>query len=357
LGRPQCHDDDEANSPFQIWPNVKRLFGIFRARLAITTVVVVVLFAASLAVDAQPPVRIAKIGLLTPSTPAIAEHLVEAFRRGLRELGHVDGKTFVLEVRHGEGKPERFPELARELVGLKPDVIVTSTDAAIAAVRRETRTIPIVMSFSNDPVETGFVASLARPGGNVTGLSGVSAELSGKRVELLREVVPGLSRVAFLWNPDIRGNLVDYRQTAAAARSLRLELQSIEISRAEDFDRAFSSITSERAQALILPGGNPLAISHRDQVARFARRHRLPSMFLVKEYVEAGGLMSYGPSIPDMYRRSATYVDKILKGVKAGDLPVEQPTKFELVVNLRTAKAIGLTIPVSLSRRADLVIE
>ena len=358
MGRPQCHDDDdEANRPFQIWANVKRLFGVFRARLAITTVVVGVLSAASLAVDAQQASRIAKIGLLLPATPAEGAPFVEAFRRGLRELGYVEGKTFVLGVRYGEGRAERFAELAREFVGLKPDVIVVSTDAAIAAVRRETRAIPIVMSFSNDPVETGLVASLARPGGNVTGLSGVSGELSGKRVELLREVVPGLSRVAFLWNPDVRGNLVDYRETAATARSLRLELQSVEISRAEDLERALSSVTSARAQALIIPGGNPVALSHRGQITSFAQRHRLPSMYAIKEYVEAGGLLSYGPSISDMYRRSATHVDRILKGAKPGELPVEQPTKFELVVNLRTAKAIGLTLPASLLTRADLVIK
>ena len=323
----------------------------------IALVLALILTLASLAAEGQQAPKIAKIGLLTPSTPAIAAPLVEALRQGLRELGHVDGKTFVLAVRHGEGKLERFPDLARELVALKPDVIVVSTDAAIAAVRRETRTIPIVMAFSSDPVGTGFVASLARPGGNVTGLSGVSAELSGKRVELLREVVPGLSRVAFLWNPDVRGNLVDYRETEAAARTLRLELHSIEFSRAEDLDGAFSAVASERAQALILPGGNPVGITNRSRIVSFAQRNRLPTMFAVKEYVDAGGLMSYGPRIPDMYRRSATYVDKILKGAKAGELPVEQPTKLQLVISLKTAKAIGLTIPEAFLLRADEVIE
>jgi len=242
-------------------------------------------------------------------------------------------------------------------LGLKVDVIVTATDVAIAAVKRETRTIPIVMRNSTDPVGTGFVASLARPGGNVTGLSNISSELSGKRLELLREVVPGLSRVALLWNPDVRGAVLDYKETEGAARSLRLELQSVEVPRAEDLDRAFSAVTNQRAQALVLPAANPVGFANRGQIASFAQRNRLPSIYAEKEYVDAGGLMSYGPSNPDMSRRTAMYVDKILKGAKPADLPVEQPTKFELVINLKTAKALGLTLPPSLVRRADEVIE
>ena len=275
----------------------------------------------------------------------------------MRELGHVEGKTFVLELRYGGAQSERFPELARELVGLKVDVIVVSTDAAIAAVKRETRTIPIVMRNSTDPVGTGFVASLARPGGNVTGLSNVSPELSGKRLELLREVIPGLARVAFLWNPDVRGNLLDYKETEAAARSLRLELQSVEVSRTEDLDRALSAVTSQRAQALILPGGDAVTFSKRAEIASFAQRNRLPSMYAGSQFVDAGGLMSYGPNTNDMSRRAATYVDKILKGAKPADLPVEQPTKFELVINLKTAKALGLTMPQSLLQRVDQLIQ
>jgi len=223
--------------------------------------------------------------------------------------------------------------------------------------QKETRTIPIVMAFSTDPVGTGFVASLARPGGNVTGLSNVSAELSGKRLELLREVVPGLSRVALLWNPDVRGHLLDYKETEAAARLLRLELQSVEVSRVEDLDQAISAVTSRRAQALVVLPANPLFVSNRRQIATFAQKNRLPSMSGAKEYVDAGGLMSYGPSTPAMHRRAAVYVDKILRGAKPADLPVEQPTKFELVINLKTAKAMGLTIPQSLLVRADDVIQ
>ncbi len=315
------------------------------------------LLAAPLAAEAQQVPKIARIGYLLPATPAAAAHLPEVFRQGLRELGYVDGKTFVLEVRYGEGRAERISELARELVGLKVDVIVTGTDVAIAAVKRETLTIPIVMAASSDPVGTGFVASLARPGGNVTGLSNISPELSGKRLELLREVVPGLSRVAFLWNPDVRGALFDYKETEAAARSLRLQLQSVEVSRAEDFGRAFSAITKQRAQALITPAGDPVGFANRRQIASFAQKNQLPSMYGLREYVDAGGLMSYGSNSAERWRRAATYVDKILKGAKPADLPVEQPTKFELVINLKTAKLIGLKIPQSVLVRADQVIE
>jgi putative ABC transport system substrate-binding protein len=236
------------------------------------------LFALGFSAQAQQPKKIAKIGYLAPSTPAAAAHLVEAFRQGLRELGYVEGKNLVLELRHGEARAERLPELARELVGLKLDVIVTATDVAIAAVKRETQTIPIVMGNSTDPVGTGFVASLAHPGGNVTGNSTISPELSGKRLELLREVVPRLSRVAFLWNPDLRGALLDYNQTEGAAGSLGLQLQSAEVGRAEEFDRVFSAVTKARAQALIVPGANPLAFANRDRIANFAQRNRLPSI-------------------------------------------------------------------------------
>jgi putative tryptophan/tyrosine transport system substrate-binding protein len=308
-------------------------------------------------VEAQQAPKVAKIGYLLPSTPVAAAHLVEAFRQGLRELGYVEGKNLVLEIRYGEARFERLPELARELVGLKLDVIATATDPAIAAVKRETQTIPIVMTNSTDPVGTGFVASLARPGGNVTGLSSISPELSGKRLELLREVVPGLSRVAFLWNPDVRGNVLDYNETEGAARSLRLQLQSVEVSRAEDLDRAYSAVTKGRAQALIMPAANPVGFANRGQIASFAQRNRLPSIYAQKEYVDAGGLMSYGPSTPDMNRRAATYVDKILKGTKPANLPVERPKKFELVINLKAAKQIGVTIPQSVLYRADKVIK
>jgi putative ABC transport system substrate-binding protein len=242
-------------------------------------------------------------------------------------------------------------------VSLKVDVIVTATDIAIAAVKQQTSTIPIVMANSTDPVGTGFVASLARPGGNVTGHSTISPELSGKRLEVLREVVPGLSRVAFLWNPDVRGAVLDYNETEGAARSLRLQVQSVEVVRAEDLDRAFSAVTKNRAQALIVPTPNPVGFANRGQIASFAQKNRLPSMYGQNEYVDTGGLMSYGPNNADLWRRAATYVDKILKGAKPADLPVERPTKFELVINLKTAKQIGLTIPPEVLARASRLIK
>jgi ABC-type uncharacterized transport system substrate-binding protein len=325
--------------------------------IGITAVLAVSLLLAPLAAVAQQAPKVTKIGLLTPSSPAGSGHLVEAFRQGLRELGYVEGKTFVVEARYGNGRSERLPELARGLIGLKPDVIVTSTDVATAAVKRATRTIPIVMALSTDPVATGFVASLARPGGNITGLSNISAALSGKRLELLRETVPGLSRVAVLWNPDVRGALLDYKEAEEVARSLRLEISSLEVSTAEDLDRAFSAMTSQRVQAFLVTPATVVMFGRRAEITRFAQSSRLPAMYSAREYVDDGGLMSYGPSVPGMFRRAAVYVDKILKGVKPADLPVEQPTTFELVINLKTAKGLGLAIPPSLLLRADHVIE
>ena len=261
-----------------------------------------------------------------------------------------------MERRFGEAKPERISELAAELVRLKVDVIVVGTDQGVAAVRKQTQTIPIVMTNTTDPVGTGFVASLARPGGNVTGFSLMSPELGAKRLELLKEAVPGLSRVAIMWNPDVRGAVLEYRETEGGARSLRLLLQSVEVSSADDFDRAFSAVTTGRAEALTV-ASSPLAFTSRGQIASLAQKNRLPSMYGLREFADAGGLMAYGPSSVEGWRRAATYVDKILKGAKPGELPVEQPTKFELVINLKTAKALGLTIPQPLLRRADHVIQ
>jgi len=308
-------------------------------------------------IDAQQPTHIPRVGLLSSATAAGHAVLLEAFRQGMRELGHVEGKTFVLELRYGEGKSERLPGLARELAGRKVDVIVASTDEPITAARRETRTIPIVMVNSIDPVGTGLVASLARPGGNVTGLANVSADLSGKRLELLREVVPGLSRVALLWNPDARCTVLDYKESEAAASLLHLKLQSVEVVSATDLDEALSTVTREHAQAMMVLPGNPVAFSKRAEITGFAQRNHLPSMYGLREYVEAGGLLSYGPNTPDIYRRAAGYVDKILKGAKPGDLPIQEPTKFELIISVRNAKAIGIDLPASLLLDADEVIE
>ncbi len=309
---------------------------------------------ASLA-DAQPTTKVPRIGVLHPGTPASAPQFVEAFNQGLRERGYVEGQNIVVERRFGEAKPKRMAEVAAELVRLKVDVIVTSTDVAVAAVKRQTQSIPIAMASSTDPVGTGFVASLPHPGGNVTGLTSISPELNAKRLELLKEAVPGLVRAAIMWNPDDRGGVLDYKETESSARALRLQLQSVEVSRADDFERVFSALTTARAEALIvIPSA--LAFANRGQIANMALKHRLPSMYAARDHVEAGGLMAYGPSIAELWRRAATYVDKILKGAKPGELPVEQPTKFELVINMKTANALGLTIPVSLLRRADQVI-
>jgi putative ABC transport system substrate-binding protein len=268
----------------------------------------------------------------------------------------VEGQSIVVERRFGDGKPERLAELATELVRLKADVIVTSTDEAIVAVKRQTQTIPIVMTASTDPVGTGFVSSLAHPGGNVTGFTSISPELSAKRLELLKEVVPGLSRVAIMWNPDIRGALLDYKATEEAARSLHLQLQSVEVSRADDIDRAFPTLTTGRAEALIVVPST-LTLDNRTRIASLAQKNRLPSIYGGRPFAEAGGLMAYGSSLLDRWRRAATYVDKIIKGTKPGDLPVEQPSKFELVINIKTAKALGLMLPPSLLGRADEVIQ
>jgi putative ABC transport system substrate-binding protein len=326
------------------------------ARLVVA-LLALALLAAPPAGEAQQTGNIPRIGVLFASTPAVTPQNIQAFRQGLSGLGHVEGRTHVIELRYAEARAERLRELARELVSLRVDVIVASTDGAVATVKQETQTIPIVMVNSIDPVGTGFVTSLARPSGNVTGLSNFSAELSGKRLALLSEAVPGLSRVACIWNPDVRGAVLDYKETEGSARSLRLQLQSVEVPRAEDLERAFSAVTKQRAQAIVVLAPNPVLFANRDQLVSLAQRNRLPSMYAQSEFVKAGGLVSYGPSIPDLWRRAAAYVDKILKGAKPGDLPVEQPTKFELVINLKTAKALGLTIPQSVLLRADEVIQ
>jgi putative ABC transport system substrate-binding protein len=312
--------------------------------------------ATPLAVEAQQPVRLPRIGVLFASTPAATSHLLDGLRQGLREHGYVEGQHIILERRYGQAGTERMSDVAAELVRLKVDVLVAATDPATTALRQQTQTIPIVMANSTDPVGTGFVASLARPGGNVTGLSALSPELSGKRLGLLREVIPGLARVAIIWNPDVRGALFDYKETEAAARSMRLQLQSVEVSRSEDLERAFLIVTNQRAQALIVQTPNPVLFANRSQIASFAQRTRLPSMYGQKEFADAGGLITYGPNTADMWRRAATYVDKILKGLKPEDLPVQQPTQFELVINLKTAKALGLTVPQSVLVRADEII-
>ena len=305
---------------------------------------------------AQPATKIPRIGVLHPGTPASAPQSVEAFRQGLREHGYEEGKNIVVERRYTESRPERVAEIAAEFVRLKVDVIVTSLDVATAAVKQQTQMIPIVMAISIDPVATGFVSSLAHPGGNVTGLSTMSPELAAKRLELLREAVPGLSRVAIMWNTNVPGNLLEYKQAGDAARSMRLQLQSAEVSSVDDFERAFSALKTGGAQALIVAGSG-LTSTNARQIASLAMKHRLPSMVSSRDRVDAGGLIAYGPNLAEMWRRATTYVDKILKGAKPGDLPIEQPSKFELIINLKTARALGLTLPQSLLLRADEIIQ
>ena len=306
--------------------------------------------------EAQQPTKILRIGFLAAATPATAAHLLEAFKQGLHEHGYVEGKNTVLELRFGEGKAEQFPILAAELVRLKVDVIVALTNPVIDAVRQATQTIPIIMPAASDPVGAGFVASLARPGGNITGLTGYSPELNGKRLEILKEAFPKLSRVALLLSPNFPGSTLDLKETESAARALGLRMQPLEVRDDSDIDRSFKAMIKERADALTMFPGHPVLFVNRKKIVELAANHRLPTMYSLIEFVEAGGLMFYGPDLLVGYRRAADYVDKILKGAKPAELPVEQPTKFDLVINLKTANQIGLTIPPNVLARADRVI-
>jgi putative tryptophan/tyrosine transport system substrate-binding protein len=327
-------------------------------RLAITrlTALVALLLAAPLASEAQQagPRR---IGFLDTSSPSSARvQLWETLRQRLRELGYLEGKNTVFESRFGEGKPEQLPRLAAELVGLKVDVIVTSGTPATQAAKQATRTIPIVMTNNADPVGTGLVASLARPGGNVTGLTAQDADLGGKRLELFRQVVPRVSRLALLIDETNPGTVLIAKGTQAAARSVGVQLQSLGVQGPGELDHAFAAMKEARADALIVESSSML-FTWRTRLADLALKNRLPTMFAQREYAEAGGLMAYAADFSDLFRRAATFVDKILKGSKPADLPVEQPTKWEFVINLKTAKALRLTIPPSLLVRADRIIE
>jgi putative ABC transport system substrate-binding protein len=318
-----------------------------------------VLLAAPLATEAQQAGKVPRIGFLALNRAAYP-HVHEVFRQGLHDLGYVEGRNVVIEYRDAGGKVERLPALAAELVALKVDVIVTGggTPAALAA-KQATKTTPIVFTGTADPVGSGLVTSLARPGGNVTGFSNIAPELVGKRLELLTQAVPGVSRVAVLWQPGAVGERTEkdlLKGAEGAARALGVRLQVVEARGPADIDRAFSDMTRARAGALTSLGG-PMFFNERRRLVDLAAKNRLPAVFPFREFADAGGLMSYGPNLADLLRRAAIYVDKILKGAKPADLPVEQPTKFELVINLKTAKALGLTIPPSLLGRADEVIE
>ncbi len=301
--------------------------------------------------------KLAVIGYLSPVVPQNnSDFRFEALRQGLRELGYIDGENMRFEVRWGEGKLERMPALAAELVRLKPDIIVAASSPAVLAARQATRTIPIVMPVSSDPVAEGLVASLAHPGGNITGLSMMAPELGAKRMQLLRQVLPQRSRaVAVMWNPAYKGMGARFQEAKLAGPNVGVDVRSIEVSDSREMEAAFDAVSRDPPDGLLLLA-DPLTVSMRARIVEFAREKRLPAIYETREFVEAGGLISYGPNLLGMYRRTAYYVDRILKGAKPGDLPIEQPVKIELLVNLNTARALGITIPQSILLNADQVI-
>jgi len=308
--------------------------------------------------EAQQPKKVARIGYLSTQEPARESTRAEAIRAALRELGYIEGENIVIEYRYAEGKVDRHPELAAELVRLKVDIIVAAGgDTMVRAAKNATKTIPIVMlGLGSDPVEAGHVESLARPGGNVTGITNLTRELGGKRLELLKEAVTKVARVAVLYNPATRSNVIELKEVLpVAARALGLSVQPWEVRNADGFDRVFAALNKERPDGLYVSQG-PLMNANEKRIVGFALKNRLPSVHGNRAAVDVGGLMSYGADLADSYRRVAYYVDRILKGVKPAELPVEQPTKFEFVINLKTAKQIGLTIPPNVLARADRVI-
>ena len=326
---------------------MKRFVGLFAILVTLAPCGVVAL--------AQQAAKIPRIGYLAATSLSTNPARIEAFRQGLRELGYVEGKNIVIEWRFAEGKADRLAGFAAELVRLKVDVIVSGGSTATRAAKEATSTIPIVMAQDNDPVGNGFVTSLARPGGNVTGLAALRSELSGKRLELLKEIVPKLSRVAVLGSSTNPGNAQSLKEVELAAGAIGVQLQYVDVRGPKDIETAFKEAGKGRADAVLVLAG-PVFNSPRSQVVDLAAKSRLPAIYDRRDFGEAGGLLSYGTSVADLDHRAATYVDKILKGAKPGDLPVEQPTKFELVINLKAAKQIGLTIPPNVLARADRVI-
>jgi putative ABC transport system substrate-binding protein len=321
---------------------------------------VTVLLATAHPAQAQQPKKVPRIGYLSALDPASESFRSEPIRSALRELGYIDGQNIAIEYRHTEGKQDREPELVAELVRLKVDIIVVAGGGpSIQAAKNATKTIPIVMTGAGaDPVEAGLVESLARPGGNVTGITNLSRELGGKRLELLKEAVPKLARVAVLYDPAIPGTTREViEDLPVAVRALGLTVRSLEVRTSDDFEKVFAVLNKQRPDGLYVPGGGQLMNANRKRIADLALKSRLPSVYGTREYVEADGLMSYGADQADSYRRVAYYVDRILKGAKPADLPVEQPTKFELVINLKTAKQIGLTIPPEVLARATRLIK
>jgi len=325
-------------------------------RSVLTIVLALSVIAAPLAAEAQQTGKVHRIGFLGNTTAALEANLVGPFREGLRELGYVEGRNVLIEYRWVEGRYERLPALIGELIAQKVDVIVTAGTPATLAVKKATTSVPLVMVAVGDPVGTGIVPSLSRPGGNITGLTSISPELDGKRLELLREVIPNVSHVAVLWNAASPLQVVAEKQTQAAARVLRLKVLSLGVRTEDEIEHALAAIVKERPGALLVLADR-LFLQHRARIMDFAAQHRLPGVHAYRELVEVGGLMSFGPSYAGMHRRAAYFVDRILKGAKPADLPVERPAKFELVINLKAAKALGLTIPPSVLVRADEVIQ
>jgi len=326
-------------------------------RTALAACMALGILASPLAGGAQPAGRVYRIGYLSSQSPSAAASHLEAFRQALRDLGYVDGHNLRIEYRFAEGKLDRLVGFAAELVRLNVDVMITGGTPGTRAAQRATRTIPLIMTVVGDPIEAGLVASLAKPGRNVTGLTQMAPQLSGKRLELLKEAFPRTSRIAVFVDADLSIPQMAFQETRAAAKMLGIRLLPLEVRGPHpDLDGAFRTATSQGADALMTVAG-PIVELHRKRVVELAAKSRLPAIYPTSEFVEAGGLMSYGPDRVDLSRRAATYVDKILKGAKPADLPVEQPTKFELVINLKTAEALGITIPQSLLLRADQVIE
>jgi len=317
----------------------------------------IVFFAVGSVAQAQQAKKVPRIGFLVPDSQSAASIRTEAFRQGLHEVGYAEGQNIVIEYRFAEGKIDRFPELAAELARLKVDIIVAGGGNGITrAAQHATNTIPIVMTNVLDPVGSGFIASLARPGGNITGLTAISSDLAGKRLELVKETFPKASRIAVLLDPGDPSKVAELKEVQAAAHSLGIKLQPIEVRSPTDFESAFKSGMREHARALLVLQ-SAVTNTHRKRIAELATNNRLPTMWGESGLLDAGGLMSYGPNYAGLFRRAATYVDKILKGAKPADLPVEQPTKFEFIINLKTAKQIGLTIPPNVLARADRVIK
>jgi putative ABC transport system substrate-binding protein len=314
------------------------------------------LMAAPIATGAQSQAPIPRIGMLSPFSPSDTAPWYQAFLQGLRDLGWIEGQNVSIAYRYAEGRTDRLPGLVADLVQLKVDIIVTSVTPDTLAAKNATRTIPIVMASAGDPVATGLVESLARPGGNITGLAQMAPQLAAKRLELLKEMVPKLSRVGVIWNPEDLVATQIWTDIQLPARQLGLQLHSLEVRSLQDFDKAFERATIARVGALVITP-SPLFVTNEQRIADFALKRRLPSIFHLKGFVERGGLAAYGPDRSDLFRRAATYVDKILKGAKPATLPVQQPTKFELVINLKTARAIGVTIPRHVLARADEVIQ